>query len=57
MSSKNVVVVEVEFKSTYELNSAKKSCQPNWEYQKVMALIQAKQNEYLAGLDMVYLKD
>ncbi len=57
MRSKNVVALEIEFKSTYKLNSTKKSCQPNWEYEEVMALIQAKQNEYLIGLDMVDSRD
>jgi hypothetical protein len=39
MKSKSVVVPKVESKSTFELNLAKKSHQPNWEYLEVMALI------------------
>jgi hypothetical protein len=39
MKSKSVVVTETESEYTFELNIAKKSHQPNWEYQEVMALI------------------
>jgi hypothetical protein len=39
MKSKNVIVPEAKFESTFELNIAKKFHQPNWEYQEVMALI------------------
>ncbi len=57
MRSKSVVALELKSKSTSKLNNAKKSRQPNWEYQEVMALIQAKRKEYLVGLDMVDMRD
>jgi hypothetical protein len=43
MKFKNVVVLESNTDSTYELNNAKKYHQPNWEYHEMMDLIQPKQ--------------
>ncbi len=31
----------------------KKSCQPNWEHNKMLALIKAKRDEHLANMEMV----
>jgi len=50
----NVVVLEAKYDSTYKLNNAKKSHQPNWEYQEMMELIRSK---YLARLDVVNPKN
>lgn len=48
------IVFKVE--SDYNKLNTKKSWQPNWEHQEVMALIEAKQEEYIARLNKVDLK-
>lgn len=47
------VAPKLEYDSTCELNT-NQSCEPNWEYQEVMALIQARKDKYVVALDVVH---
>jgi len=57
MKSTNVVVLEAKFDSTYKLNNAKKSHQPNWESRNDGINSSKTRSKYLARLDVVNPKD
>jgi len=57
MKSTNVVVLEAKSDSTYKLNNAKKSHQPNWESRNDAINSSKIRSKYLARLDVVNPKD